>query len=500
MKSIYKISNHFLLYIFFQFYLLFKIIFNKTVILQFNELYNNPSEMSHVSKDNDNNLNDEDKVFFTNLYENIIYTVLSIGSKNQQTMSIISSNTNLFYISNNPKCYEKPEYNYSFSESTYIIDKKEGDDYFPGYYILNDNLQILTLENSVKLLEIINDFQLRFDEPRRSWGRDNIEERVYCAEIGIQINQEKKTWSKFIKQLKDKELINSYTITLNYSEGLGGYFYIGEYPHEYEPNNYKETELMTTYAIPKKSFSQFRIIMENIYIEINKTIQFQIHLNEVYFHLESGLIECPTEYYNIIKSIFFEKYLNKSICKEKSMIYDLNSYNMIICEDDNFFDIKSFPSLHFYHSELKYDFILNYNNLFEEKNNKLYFLIIHSSFSGGYWKLGKPFLKKYRITLNLDAKSINFYNIYNKNNNEDDIRHNYIKEKNKNIILLVICLALFAILLVIVIFLIKKMKGERKRRANELKDDGYEYKNSDDDINEENSYKQFKYNENNVIN
>ena len=44
------------------------------------------------------------------------------------------------------------------------------------------------------------------------------------------------------------------------------------------------------------------------------------------------------------------------------------------------------------------------------------------------------------------------------------------------------------------------MKGERKRRANELKDDGYEYNNSEDDINEENNYKQFKNNENNVIN
>ena len=471
MKSIHKINNHFLLYIFFHFYLFFKVVFNKAVILQFNELYNNTSETSHLPNDNDNNLDDEDKKFFTNLYENIIYTILNIGSKNQQTMCIISSNTNMFYISNNQKCYEKPEYNYSFSESTNIIDKEEGDDYFPGYYILNDNLQIYTLENSVKLLELINDFQLRFDEPRRSWGSDNSEDRIYCAEIGIQINQEKKTWSKFIKQLKDKELINSYTITLNYSEGLGGYFYIGEYPHEYDPNNYKEEELMTTYAIPKPSFSQFRLIMENIYIEINKTSQFQIHSNEVYFHLESGLIECPTEYFNYIKGIFFEKYLNKSICKEKSMIYDLNSYNMIICEEDKFFDIKSFPSLHFYHSELKYDFILNYNDLFKKKNNRFYFLIIHSSFSGGYWKLGKPFLKKYRITLNLDAKSINFYNVFSKNNNnnnEDDILHNYRKEKNKNIILLVICLALFIILFVITFFLIKKMKGERKRRANEL--------------------------------
>ena len=501
MNSKIKIKNHFLLYIFFQFYLLFKVIFNKAVILPFNELYKNSTETAPLINDNDNIFVDEDKKYFTNLYENLIYTVLSIGSKNQKTLCLFRPNTNIFYISNNEKCNEKPIYNYSFSETTNIIEKKEGDDYFPGYYILSDNIQILTLENSIKQLEIINDFQFRFDEPRSSWGRESSEDKIYCAEIGIQINQEKKTWSKFIKQLKDKELINSYTVTLNYSDEFGGYFYIGEYPHEYESNNYKETELMTTYAIPKKSFSQFRIIMDNIYIQINKTRQAQVRPNEVYFHLELGLIECATEYYNYIKIIFFNDYLNKSICKELSMINDLNSYNMIVCNDNNNFDINSFPSLHFYHSELNYDFDLNYNDLFEKKNNKYYFLIIHSTFSGGYWKLGKPFLKKYRITLNLDAKSINFYKIYKEINNEDDIHKIYKKEKIKNIILLVVCLILFVVLLVITLFYIKKLKGERKRRANELKDEGYEYSpNEEDDINYENNYKQIKRNEDNVIN
>ena len=498
MTSKNKINNHFLLYIF-QFFLLFKIISTKAVVLQFNELYNNSTKNSFLNENN-NILLDEDKIYFTNLYENIIYTELNIGSKNQKTMCLFSSNNNMFYFNNNEKCYEKPEYNFSFTETTNIIEKKEGDDYFPGYYILSDNIQIYTLEKNKKQLEIINEFQFRFDEPRRSWGNDDSEEKIYCAEIGIQINQEKKTWSKFIKQLKDKEMIDSYTITLNYSDNSGGYFYIGEYPHEYEPNNYKETELMSTYALPKQSFAQFRILMENIYIEINKTKQIQIHLNEIYFHLESGVIECATEYYNIIKTIFFEKYLNNSICNEKSMIYDLNAYNMIICEDNKNFDIKSFPSIYFYHSELNYYFNLNYKDLFEKKNNKFYFLIIHSSFSGGYWKFGKPFLKKYQITLNLDAKRINFYNIYKEINNDDDIHRNYRKEKKKNIILIIICIILFGVLLVITLFLVKKIKGERKRRANELKDDEYEYNPNEDDIGEENNYKQFKKKENNVIN
>ena len=58
---------------------------------------------------------------------------------------------------------------------------------------------------------------------------------------------------------------------------------------------------MTTYIIPKKSFSQYRIIMENIYIH-NKEKQINILSKEVYFHLESGVIECPTEYFICIKN------------------------------------------------------------------------------------------------------------------------------------------------------------------------------------------------------
>ena len=92
------------------------------------------------------------------------------------------------------------------------------------------------------------------------------------------------------------------------------------------------------------------------------------------------------------------------------MTQKLNSYSMIVCEDNTNFDIISFPSLFFEHSDLNHIFTLNYKDLFEKKNNKYYFLIIYSPFSGGYWKFGKPFLQKYQITLNLDAKSISFYN------------------------------------------------------------------------------------------
>ena len=201
---------------------------------------------------------------------------------------------------------------------------------------------------------------------------------------------------------------------------------------------------------------------------------------EIYFHLELGLLVCTTEYFNKIKNIFFNQYLNNSICELKYMTHNLNSYTMIVCADNTNFNIKSFPSLNFYHKELNLNFSLNYNDLFEKKNNKYYFLIIYSDFSGGYWKIGKPFLKKYQITLNLDSKEINFYDrnyVIDENTDDDNKKNNGII---KYYILIGVCCILFISLIITSYFFIKKLKGERKKRANELNDDEYEYVEEED--------------------
>jgi hypothetical protein len=269
---------------------------------------------------------------------------------------------------------------------------------------------------------------------------------------------------------------------MNYTSDHEGNFYIGEYPHEYNPDYYKESHLATTNVIPRKSFSLFRILMNDTYIQTNTNDIIKLKLNEVFFHLELGLIVCPIEYYNYIMNKFFNKYLNESICYLKSMTQKLDSYNMIVCENNNNLDIKSFPSLHFYHSDLNISFSLNYNDLFEAKDNKYYFLIVYSTFSASYWKLGKPFLKKYQITLNLDAKSVSFYRNYAIGDDEKNINNNENNDgKTNNIILIIICIGLCLILVVVSYFFIKNIKkGKKKKRANELKDDDYEY-NADEE-------------------
>ena len=482
------INIHFLLY----FYFKILQIACKTVILKFNRFHDNVVQTENLY------IMNQDISFYSQLYDNILYTIFRIGEPNQLILGIFNYDSNMFEINSNEICNKQNDYNYSYtnSKTSEIISKIEGDAYFPGSLIINDTIIIDLIENNQKKTEIIEDFQFKFEEPRKSWGKDDILNKLFCADIGFQINREKKVWSKLLKQLKQNNLIDSYKITMNYSSDNEGYFYIGNFPHEYDQYNFKEFQLISTYAIPRTSFCQFRILMEDVYSIINETKKFIISYKEVFFHLELGLIECPVDYFNFIKNVFFKDYLNKTICSLEYMTKNLNNYYMIMCEDDISSDLKSFPSIYFYHSELNKTFVLDYNDLFHHENNKYYFLIIYSTFSGSYWKLGKPFLKKYQITLDLDSKLIYFYDSFKKYNkeNNDKIEDGDLYTINlKEILLITLCCFLFVILFVV---LIKGIKKSRKKRAHELKDDEYDYTGSDN-INTDNESNKIINNENN---
>ena len=475
------INIHFLLY----FYIKITQIACKTVIMKFKQFKYNLSESENIN---------QDIKFFSNLYDYLLYSMINIGDPNQSVLGIFNQASNIFVINSNDNCNNNNfHYNYSFinSKTSKIITKIEGDEYFPGYLIINDSIKFDVIEKNEKKSEIINDFQFKFEEAKSSsWGKKDDSKKFYCADIGFQINREKKDWTKFIKNLKDINIIDSYKITMNYTSDNEGYFYIGEFPHEYDQINFKENQLMSTYSIPRTSFCLFRILMDDIFIKVNETEIFNISSKEVFFHLELGLIICPTDYFNFIKNVFFKAYLNNNFCSLELMTKNLNNYYMIVCEDNISFDIKSFPPIYFYHSELNKTFVLDYNDLFYKENNRFYFLVIYSSFSGSYWKLGKPFLKKYQITLDLDSKKIYFYNVLKKDNEEKNIDKKY-NQNLKEILLIIFCSIL---LIILAIVLIKGIKKNRKKRANELKDDDYEYMGIDNENGEE---KQIINNDNN---
>jgi hypothetical protein len=143
------------------------------------------------------------------------------------------------------------------------------------------------------------------------------------------------------------------------------------------------------------------------------------------------------EYKHYINYNFFQELVMKDICILKNILIN-EDYSTYVCDSkSNLFKEKfnnSFPKLYFQHNELNKTFILDkydlfcYNNINKSDSN-IYFLVIfpnkdepyrNPEFPGGTiikkWKLGIPFLKKYKLTFNSDNRMITYYEKFNYKN------------------------------------------------------------------------------------
>ena len=306
-----------------------------------------------------------------------------------------------------------------------------------------------------------------------------------------------------IEQIKANDnTARTYTWSINYfnksqkSEyNYDGQIIIGIEPHEYQPNifnisNYKTIysyEDSDNYYLNKKS--EYCIKFDSIYFFNNTIISSENMIKctgpasmDGYFRFNNGMIQSSYEYFYLIKKYFFDKYIIVEICKE---IIFSKYYHTFVC-DKNKLDIvqfyKMFPTLYFKNVDLNYIFELNANDLFKEKNKQIYFMIYCNELMSLKWVFGEIFLKKYYFTFNQNDKLIGFYaimnpkdEIKNNNNNENDKKDN--NNSYTGIILIIIggLILLFEIIVAIMWIWKKKFGNNRRKRANELNDDNYDY-------------------------
>ena len=164
-------------------------------------------------------------------------------------------------------------------------------------------------------------------------------------------------------------------------------------------------------------------------------------------------------------------------------------------------DYSSFPNLDFYVKEHNYTFSLTRVDLFHEIFNRIYFLVVFkkSKTENEIWKLGEPFFSKFQFTFNQEQKTVGFYDSKLERISNEDFMKNLEQNNNNNTnkgssntALYVILIVIGVILLIgLAYFLGKKFNESRKRRANELRDDDFDYSadkkgnsNSNDIIND----------------
>ena len=426
------------------FFKLFNLSKNSTIFIPFEQFPNIESSSYDKNLFINENLNTK---FVTNLSigtpKLIIPTILNF----EDTTSSIKPNDEYKSISSRDKT-SNSIYLPSKS-STYKNISSDNKRIFNKYILINETIRLYN-DINMKTFQEINDFQI--------YLRDDY----MNAFSYIDISKNKNNF--IINQLKEKKIINSSVISVKYIDNFNGFYIIGNYPHIYDKKNYFKEQLIS-FSMELSNGKNIDIYCK-IFISWSesgkeKKINFQSASS---FNINSNLIIAPQEYMNLIKNIFFNKYINNKICDYNIINVLGKNYLVYSCIKHNEFDITTFPTIKFNFNGNKYDFELNYKDLFMEKNNIFYFLVTCDYHLRENWRLGRPFLKKYQFIFDGEKKTASFYNL---NKNYPNIKNNSIKSKG-NLTNPIIILIIINLILIPLCLWIRKIKKEKKLKANEM--------------------------------
>ena len=231
--------------------------------------------------------------------------------------------------------------------------------------------------------------------------------------------------------------------------------------------------------------SMKEIFYNNIHSNPKNFLTFEIN---PLFELIVGMNDYKT---NITRD-YFNSYIKKGICSIKE--YQKFNFRVIECDEEKFGlkEIKKFPSLYFSNVGINHIFDLKGEELFINLNKKWYFKIVFpiEEYETVRWILGRTFLRKYPVMFSPYNKLIGFYvkpnkGIININQSktieeEEEKIIEKINSSNKtffsNDTIGNIKIILVAIIFTVVgLYIGKKIFFPRRKRANELVDDYYQY-------------------------
>jgi len=265
--------------------------------------------------------------------------------------------------------------------------------------------------------------------------------------LGLQLkeNHDSLVDMNFIHQLKKKDIISSYSFSLNYLNNDNGELIIGEYPHLYN-KNYLENNFVHMKSGASKSLINWIIDFDEIFYS-----KIRIKgIKKILLKIEFSFIIGSKEFFDVIKKEFFD---NNNKCK-----LDNNTiYKYYICDND--VDLTKFNNVSFGLKDIKYYFNFTDKDLFFELNNKKYFQILFNvNETINEWVFGKTFFKNNFLIFDSDRKIIGMYLNLNKDKFNKSFYH----------ILIIIFIIIIIILIIYIIFYLKKYKFIRTKRGNEL--------------------------------
>ena len=423
------------------------------------------------------------------------YAEIELGTPKQLIQIPLTFYSNDFYIADNAK-YEFSKYpqrynnlkffNSSNSETCDRIEEKQykGDNfvfaqYYKDFFYFND--QKVELE-----------FYLPIETRKVESGGIGLQLWPRLEETTSTINDKR----SFLRKIQKLKLINEFYWSVFYNskdyKNKEGFLLLGSLPHllnislgyynkEYfnaEYLRYINADYWVDYIEHVFKFDEIYAFEGNNKEKKIEEIQFpetNLRLYKIELNYNLGGIQAPHRFLSYYEK-FFEEYISKKECFA-DVFYDSKKKYFFCKNDKNLISkIKqNFPGFNFKSNELNYNFDIIGEDLFYEEDNYIYLLMFFDYSSGDNWIMGRPFLQKYQFFINPEKKNINFYynlDLTNKNGEEDE-------PKNNSNFILYIIIVVSLIIIIILGFLFWKYyteaKNNKRKRANELDDDGYDY-------------------------
>ena len=278
-------------------------------------------------------------------------------------------------------------------------------------YELDPNKNIVKGHNdyviSTDLFKIYNDFTMnKYDMIKIEFKHyfDETEKMTFaCGEIGIlpfsikkkiEIESSQNLFNQIHNRIKNIDYSFSFIFN-NEDKKEDGLLVIGY--ESIEKNN--NVELIPFYSKRNSYSDQFEWRFEIDRITIDNE-NYDFTNEEIIIKTDIEGIEVPYPFHNKLDKLFFNKYYKSKIC-QSDIINDV--YIVTYCNSTQFTtdDIKMFPILNFYKTQIGHNFTFLGDELFYEKDGVYIFKMI--SYLERYkvdFHFGRIFLKKYKIIFN----------------------------------------------------------------------------------------------------
>ena len=437
-----------------------------------------PFKTTYVNKNGKIDQNNQESIsthFMNDFYDRELYTTLELGNPAQQIKLMLTFDDCGFKVGRAKKCIYESEYLSHYNKDV------SSDFKFTDLY----DLPIREFDtkgcSAVDSIKLFTDLNLKTSKIYKQMDFYLANTSDYlCGVIGFKMDKYDNYCQQIsaINNFKLEGITENYNWIVKYNSNSKeeGLVIFGANWNEII-SNYKEENIFPVNSKnvgPQSSWS-FDIDEIILYGEKNRTIYSG---TESWAELDNDIsFFIGNNNYKSYVEEFFDSFFAEKICSENLWHYQYNEdYYIIECNKEKFGkeQIQNFLSLSFINREYELEISFKNNELFTETKYKYFFNVVFSIHGGSRWIFGKLFFQKYPVMFYSDLKKFDIF--IDRSGDEGNGSKDSKKLSGTAIFLIVLgIIVLLAITGVLFYFLGKNLNKLRKKKANELNDEEYDY-------------------------